>query len=52
MKNDKVSESCNGCYYCDSFLGEYYCCLSEPDIDVDGFCSSYITLDELDNVSQ
>lgn len=49
MSNDKVRESCLGCYYCDSFQGDYYCCLSAPEIDADGFCNSYTALEELES---
>lgn len=51
MANDKVSDSCIGCYYVDSFQGQYYCCLSAPEIDADGFCNSYITLEQLGDSS-
>lgn len=39
-------QSCLGCHFLDGFDGEYYCILSQPDLNEDGFCNSYITNDD------
>lgn len=46
----QVEETCIGCYYLDYYAGQSYCCLSNPEIDVDGFCNSKITEHDLDDL--